>query len=89
MYFVYILYSSSLDKYYVGSTEDVKRRIYEHNMGKGKYTSKGIPWDLVTIFECGDRKAAVRLELKIKKRGIKRYLQDNNSANNAGSGAAR
>lgn len=89
MYFVYILYSSSLNKYYVGSTEDVDRRIKEHNTGKGKFTSKGVPWVIVTTFECNDRTEAVRLELKIKKRGIRRYLQDNDPARSSGSGAAR
>jgi len=48
----------------------------EHNIGKGKFTSKGIPWVLVVKFECNTRSEAVKLELKIKKRGIKRYLQD-------------
>ena len=41
---VYILYSSSLDKYYVGSTGNFVKRIVEHNSGKGNFTSKGIPW---------------------------------------------
>ncbi|MCO5235690.1 MAG: GIY-YIG nuclease family protein [Chitinophagaceae bacterium] len=80
MYFVYILYSYSIDKYYAGSTEDVSKRIKEHNAGKGNFTSKGIPWVLIIDFECYDRSEAVKLELKIKKRGIKRYLQDNGLA---------
>jgi putative endonuclease len=75
---VYILYSRSLDKYYVGITEDFERRLYQHNQGKGKFTSKGIPWLLITKFDCIGRSEAVHLEMKIKKRGIKRYLQDNN-----------
>ncbi|MBN8860298.1 MAG: GIY-YIG nuclease family protein [Sphingobacteriales bacterium] len=89
MYFVYILYSSSLDKYYVGSTEDVTRRLVEHNMGKGNFSSKGIPWILIITFDFATRSEAVQLELKIKKRGIKRYLQDINAAKSSGSGAAR
>ena len=89
MYFVYILYSGSLNKFYVGSTEDVEKRVKQHNNGKGKFTSKGIPGIVVTSFKCEDRSEAVRLELKIKKRGIKRYLQDISSANNSGSGAVR
>jgi putative endonuclease len=77
MFFVYILYSSSLEKYYAGSTEDVEKRFAEHNIGKGKFTSTGIPWILITTFSCNSRSEAVVLETKIKKRGIKRYLQDN------------
>lgn len=75
---VYIMYSISLGKYYVGQTQDINNRILQHNSGKGKYTSKGIPWRLIQTFECINRTEAVKLELKIKKRGIQRYLQDNN-----------
>jgi putative endonuclease len=80
MFWVYIIFSSSLEKYYVGSTENVERRFHQHNTGKGNFTSKGIPWIFITSFACSDRNEAVRLEMKIKKRGIKRYLQDNHLA---------
>jgi putative endonuclease len=76
MYFVYILYSNTLDKYYVGSTENLSNRLLEHNRGKGNFTSKGIPLILIHSIDCETRSEAIRLELKIKKRGIKRYLQD-------------
>jgi putative endonuclease len=76
MFWVYILYSSSLEKFYVGSTDNVDKRIAQHNAAKGNFTSKGIPWILIMKFECESRSEAVLLELKIKKRGIKRYLQD-------------
>ncbi|WP_369411549.1 GIY-YIG nuclease family protein [Longitalea luteola] len=67
----------ALDKYYVGSTDNVAKRFDQHNLGKGKFTSTGIPWILITTFNCKSRSEAVVLEMKIKKRGIKRYLQDN------------
>jgi putative endonuclease len=73
---VYILFSSSLDKYYVGSTGNFEKRISEHNSGKSNFTSKGVPWSKVTVIDCVSRSEAVVLETKIKKRGIKRYLQD-------------
>ena len=78
MFYVYIVYSSSLEKYYAGSAEDVEKRVGQHNAGKGRFTSKGIPWVLIIKLECNSRSEAVQLEQKIKKRGIKRYLQDNN-----------
>ncbi|MFN5334690.1 MAG: GIY-YIG nuclease family protein, partial [Bacteroidota bacterium] len=46
-YSVYILWSSSLSKYYVGSTQDLDNRIKEHNRGEGRFTKRGVPWDLV------------------------------------------
>jgi len=85
---VYIIYNSSLEKFYAGISDNVEFRIRQHNSGKGDFTSKGIPWILITTIECKSRSEAVQLELKIKKRGIKRYLQDNNLAS-SGGGAAR
>jgi putative endonuclease len=77
-YVVYILYSESISKYYVGQTQDITNRILRHNAGRENFTSKGLPWKLIYTFNCTDRSDAVRLESKIKKRGIERYLQDNN-----------
>ncbi|MEY2834668.1 MAG: hypothetical protein RLZZ557_330, partial [Bacteroidota bacterium] len=44
---VYVIYSAKLDKYYVGATVNIRRRIYEHNIGHSPFTSRGIPWELV------------------------------------------
>jgi putative endonuclease len=46
-FFVYIIYSSSLNRFYTGTTDDVSRRILEHNSSKypNSFTSKGIPWE--------------------------------------------
>ncbi len=77
-YVVYILFSAVLQKYYVGQTGDLERRIHDHNTGKANFTSKGIPWQLIHHFPCADRSEAIQLETSIKKRGIKRYLQDRN-----------
>jgi putative endonuclease len=43
MFTVYILQSQSLNRYYVGYTNDLERRLTEHNRKKGKYTDSGIP----------------------------------------------
>jgi putative endonuclease len=76
-YKVYILHSKTMDKYYVGYSEDVNRRLDEHNIGKGNFTSKGIPWEMIKTIACTSKTEAIVLEKRIKKRGIKRYLQDN------------
>jgi putative endonuclease len=76
MFFVYIIYSEKLRKYYVGSTNDVADRLHRHNAGESSFTSRGSPWTFVAKFECVTRPEAVQLEMKIKKRGITRHLQD-------------
>jgi putative endonuclease len=67
MYFVYILWSDVLSRYYTGSTSDVQRRIKEHNTGKSRYTKKGIPWKLIYQETCISRKDAYRREMEIKR----------------------
>ena len=76
MYYTYILFSKKLGKFYVGQTENLTQRIIDHNVGRTKYAKKGIPWKLVYFFELSNRPEAVRLEKKIKSRGIKRFLSD-------------
>jgi len=73
---VYILYSEKLAKHYAGNTNNIDNRLITHNQGGKKFTSKGIPWKLVKTYSCENRIEAVRLEMKIKKRGIKRYLDE-------------
>ncbi|MBK6346976.1 MAG: GIY-YIG nuclease family protein [Bacteroidales bacterium] len=48
MPFVYILYSESLDKYYVGSTHGtVEERLYKHNNRQKGFTSAVSDWQSV------------------------------------------
>lgn len=76
MYTVYILYSESLKKYYTGQTQNFENRLERHNSRKEKYTKRGVPWHLVWETNLPTRSEALKLEHKIKKRGAKRYLDD-------------
>ena len=74
MYIVYILYSSSIDKYYVGYTNDIGRRLSEHNRQKGKYTDGGIPWCLVHQEEYKSKSEAMNREKTIKSKKSRQYI---------------
>lgn len=52
MFTVYIIYSSVIDRFYTGQTEDFERRLEEHNRGKTPFFAKGMPWKLVYSKEC-------------------------------------
>jgi putative endonuclease len=65
-YYVYILYSETLGKYYKGQTNDLEDRIHRHNNKQEKATSFGVPWKLVWFTEKPDRSSAVILERKLK-----------------------
>ncbi len=77
-YEVYIIFSTNTKRYYVGQTKNFKERLIRHNKGLVKSTKYGIPWELKLKIEVSSRSSAVLLERKIKKRGAKRYLEDNN-----------
>jgi len=75
-YTLYILYSKSLDKYYIGHTNDMNRRIYEHNIGKEKFTRKGIPWE-IKFHQAYETKAeAYAEERRLKKCKNRKYLEE-------------
>jgi len=79
-FWVYILQSETTGRYYCGHTDDLARRISQHNDSKykGSRTTKVFPgpWQLIWSERMSARGEAVVLERKIKKRGISRYLED-------------
>jgi len=71
---VYILYSKSFNRYYVGYTNDLDRRIAEHNRKKGKFTDAGIPWKLVHYELYSTKNEAMAREKYIKSRKSKSFI---------------
>lgn len=47
MFYVYILLSQKDDKFYIGYTSDLKKRIIQHKEGKVISTSKRLPVKLI------------------------------------------
>ena len=66
MIYVYLLESTSSGQRYVGTTNDLKRRLADHNAGKSPHTSKFIPWRLVTYVAFDDRVKAETFERYLK-----------------------
>ena len=77
MYFIYIIYSKKLDRYYVGTTNDVLKRLCEHNSGfyNESFTVKGIPWELNLSFECESSQKAYGLENFLKRMKSRDFLE--------------
>lgn len=77
---VYIIQSESKGRYYCGQSSDVERRLRQHNdpeyrLSKTTKRFNG-PWVLVWKKKCATRSKAMKLEKKIKKRGISRFLKE-------------
>jgi putative endonuclease len=77
-YFTYILQSEITGRYYCGQSGDLEDRLSRHNGGTSKSTKSERPWNLIWTKEVTSRSEAVRLETQIKKRGIMRFLEEDN-----------
>jgi len=75
MHYVYILYSKRLDRYYVGRTENIEKRLVDHNAGRSTYTRRGRPWVLVYKEEFERKAGAIDRETEIKRRKSRRYIE--------------
>ena len=72
MYYVYVLLNQddeSSRKFYVGVTDDIERRVAEHNKGLSNYTSKFGPWALVYYEAYLSTADASRREKQLKHHG--------------------
>jgi putative endonuclease len=78
MHSVYIIYSPQLDKYYVGETSDLDRRLTWHNSGefKGCYSSVVSDWIYFWSLECDNTTVARKIETHIKKMKSRAYYQN-------------
>ena len=81
MFFTYILESSTTGKFYIGSTNNLEKRIIQHNKGYNKSTKGGIPWRLIHYFSFNTRSEAIKLEMKLKKmksrKRLLKYISNN------------
>ncbi len=75
MYFVYIIQSETDGSYYIGFTENLQKRISEHNPGNTNYTSKKMPWKLVYFESFGNKTDALKREKLLKRRKNKDFYQ--------------
>ena len=65
-YYVYILYTSKFDKYYVGQTNDIADRLSRHNGGSERATKSYVPWQMKWHITKPSRAEAMALEKKLK-----------------------
>lgn len=78
MYYTYILKSINHDKFYIGSTGDLKERLSAHNGGKSEFTKAYMPWKVVYYEAHLNKTLARRAELFYKtsqgRRQVKKKL---------------
>jgi putative endonuclease len=61
------------NSFYTGYTNNLERRLEEHNEGKSRYTSKKIPWKIVYFEEFGEKSDAIKREFFLKKQKSREF----------------
>ncbi|MBU1905486.1 MAG: GIY-YIG nuclease family protein [Candidatus Omnitrophica bacterium] len=69
MHYVYLLKSEKNNSIYVGNTNDIAKRLTEHNRGGVSYTKNHAPYKLVYYEAFFDRQDAIERESKLKHHG--------------------
>ena len=78
-YYCYILFSKSLNRYYIGYTSDIEERITLHNngyFGGRSYTYKATDWELYILIPCETIRKAILPEAQIKKMKSRKYIEN-------------
>ncbi|MBK6729428.1 MAG: GIY-YIG nuclease family protein [Bacteroidetes bacterium] len=75
--YVYILQSEKTGGYYIGQTDDIEKRLMQHNsIDNVEYTKRDQPWALIKTFQCDCRLQARTIERHIKNMKNRKYIQD-------------
>ncbi|MDC6367348.1 MULTISPECIES: GIY-YIG nuclease family protein [Flavobacteriaceae] len=77
IFYVYVLYSEKNDRYYVGLTTNIGRRLNEHNNGKNTSTKAYLPWEVVYYESFDTRLGARRREKYLKTAAGRKWRKEN------------
>lgn len=75
MYYNYVLQSLQNDSLYIGYTDDLRKRVKEHNQGLSRFTKAYKPWKLIYYEACLNKEDAMRREKYLKKTQGQRLLK--------------
>jgi putative endonuclease len=74
-YFTYILFSEKLNRYYIGSSQDISQRLERHNAGATKSTKTGRPWKIVYYEKYNSKTEAIKRENYLKRMKSKKFIE--------------
>ena len=75
-HFVYIIYSETRERYYIGSCADLEIRLKRHNAGATTSTKNGRPWKMVYNETFSSKTEALKREINIKKMKSRIYIEE-------------
>ena len=75
-FYIYIIYSVSIDRYYVGYSSNFWVRLDQHNSNsRDKYTGRAKDWELRSVFELKTASTAIKTERFIKRQKSRKLLE--------------
>ncbi len=75
-FYIYVLESEKDGLWYTGYTDNLRRRMAEHDKGSTASTKSRRPWKLIYYEACLDQKDALAREKYLKSGMGKRYLRN-------------
>jgi len=75
-YYTYVLKCEKTETFYTGTTNNLERRIEQHNKGQVYYTKNKLPIKLVYFEACLNKHNAYRREQYLKTTMGKRYIRN-------------
>ncbi|HVZ58436.1 MAG TPA: GIY-YIG nuclease family protein [Patescibacteria group bacterium] len=77
MFSTYILISREKQKTYTGHTDNLKRRLIEHNSGRSTFSKRHVPWIVLyeELFET--KKESIKKERYFKSAAGRRWIKKN------------
>jgi len=86
-HYVYILISETFGVYYKGYTQNLNKRLWEHNNGSSRYTKDKGPWRLVFTHTFKTKREALIFENRIKrlnKQSLEKLINEGNQDGSVG-----
>lgn len=77
MFCVYVIYNKDAEKYYIGQTEDIERRLNQHNNHTFKTYTSRFPgeWELIHQESVATRSEALKREKGLKSGRGREYIK--------------
>ena len=75
VFYTYIIFSISLNRFYIGSTADIEERIVRHNQKSKGFTGNKSDWKLVYSESFKSREEAIEREFQIKKSKSRKMIE--------------
>lgn len=76
MFYTYVIKGQKTGRQYTGSTNDLRKRLKQHNEGRSTWTKKDTQWDIIYYEVCINEDDARSREKYLKSGMGKRYINN-------------